>query len=152
MWRAIIVLGLLMGCAPRAALMSAPSELDLPTRSVFVTTQRGIDPDTRVLTSARSPQSRHMQLDITLPPNRQEGEVAFPFRKPDPETDMLVRDVTHFSTRSALISGVKRALSQSDEDRVQLYIHGYNNTFADGVLRTVQMAEDFDFNGVSAHY
>ena len=152
MWRALIVLGLLAGCAPRAALMSAPSGLDLPTRSVFVTTQRDIDPDTRVLTAARSPQSRHMQIDITLPPNRPEGEVAFPFRKPDPETDMLVSNVTPVGTQSALIAGIKRALSQSDEKRVQLYIHGYNNTFADGVLRTVQMAEDFDFNGVSAHY
>ena len=152
MWRALLFLVILAGCAPRAVLMSAPDQIDLPTRTIFVTTQRDLDPTTRQLTAARSALSRHMRLEITLPPSRGEGEIAFPTGKPDPETDMLVREYRPLASQSAMIAEVKQALRQSPESRVQLYIHGYNNTFADGVLRTVQMAEDFEFNGVSAHY
>jgi esterase/lipase superfamily enzyme len=35
---------------------------------------------------------------------------------------------------------------------VMLYVHGYNNSFADGVFRTVQLMHDFDLPGVGVHY
>jgi len=33
-----------------------------------------------------------------------------------------------------------------------LYVHGFNNTFGDGVLRLAQLSHDFRITGVSVHY
>ena len=38
------------------------------------------------------------------------------------------------------------------EKEVTLFIHGYNNSFFDGVFRTAQLAHDFDLPGVSLHF
>ena len=33
-----------------------------------------------------------------------------------------------------------------------IYVHGYNNSFSDGVLRLAQLSRDFEFDGVGVHY
>ena len=33
-----------------------------------------------------------------------------------------------------------------------IYVHGFNNTFADGVYRIAQLSHDFGFDGVAVHY
>jgi esterase/lipase superfamily enzyme len=152
MWRAALIVALLAGCAPRAALVAAPPNLDLATRTVFVTSQRGLDPETGRPGALRAEETRHQRFEITLPPDRAEGKVTFPIGKPDPQTDMLVSQSTPIATQKAMISAVRQNLARRPEKQIHLYIHGYNNTFADGVLRTAQMAEDFDFNGVSTHF
>jgi esterase/lipase superfamily enzyme len=65
---------------------------------------------------------------------------------------MLVAAEDTYPNEAVFIGQIQRAMARSADKDVLLYIHGYNNTFADGVLRTAQMAEDFGFKGVPVHY
>ncbi len=33
-----------------------------------------------------------------------------------------------------------------------VFVHGFNNTFADGLHRTAQIRHDFEIPGVAVHY
>lgn len=152
MWRALILLAILAGCAPRASLVSAPAQLDIPTRTVFVKSQRALDPTTGQFTAGRAPQATLRRFVISMPPGRDTGRVTYAVGTPDPTEDMLVLSDETYPSEGVFTDQIQRAVARSADKDVLLYIHGYNNTFADGVLRTAQMAEDFGFNGVPVHY
>lgn len=152
MWRAVFLVALLVGCAPRATLVAAPTQLDIPTRAVFVKSQRVLDPETGLFTAGRASEATLKRFAITLPPDRGTGKVTYAVGVPDPTTDMLVASNDTYASEAIFIGQIQRAVARSSEKEVLLYIHGYNNTFADGVLRTAQMVEDFAFSGVAVHY
>ena len=61
---------------------------------------------------------------------------------------MLVAASQSFETKQ----GFYNALGAADGNERLLYIHGFNNNHADGVLRAAQMAEDYEFEGPAIHF
>ena len=149
----IIALGLLAACAPRATLVTVPGlDPSLETRSVFVATTRAAA--NGQFGAARTGRPAFLRYDMTVPPLREKGGSPFLATKPDPQTQFLVRSRTDFQTSASFQSALSNALNQRNRAQREaiIFVHGFNNTFDEGVLRITQLAEDFDFDGVSVHY
>jgi len=157
MWRvAAVVLILLAGCTPRAALIPAPEGAEAPgaeIRRVYVGTTRARDAAGR-FGAERADTLSYGRLDISVPPMREAGSVVWPDGPPDPQTDFLVADSLALSGPSAFRADLTRALQERPPNAREavIYVHGFNNRFADGILRIAQLSRDFDLPGVAVHY
>jgi esterase/lipase superfamily enzyme len=148
----LIVLALLAGCAPRATLSPAPeAALDLPTRAVFVSTLRSAEG--AGFGAGRAPAPAYLRLDLTRPPERSPGAVRGSGRAPDPATDFLVADTARFADATAFRRDLRAALATAPTRREAIvYVHGFNNSFDESVLRLAQIADDFRMGGVAVNY
>jgi esterase/lipase superfamily enzyme len=73
---------------------------------------------------------------------------------PDPARDFLTTQASQFADAPGFQAGLSAALRQrarGDRD-VIIFVHGFNNTFAEGLYRLAQMAHDLDMPGVPVHY
>lgn len=148
-----LVLGL-SACAPRAELVFAPKAAAAnPTRTVFVATTR--QPEGAGFGSARAASPTYLRYDIAVPPLREPGAIETPSgKKLDPQTQFMATGRTVYPGASSFRSDLRSALNRrpGHQREAVIYVHGFNNTFDEGVLRITQLAEDFDMPGVSVHY
>lgn len=96
----------------------------------------------------------YLSVDVSVPPKREVGQIKIGMGETDPERHFVITGKQDFTSASALTSALRTALQKqprADRD-VLIYVHGYNNSFSDGVFRTVQMKHDFDLPGVVVHY
>ncbi len=151
---ALVLLLLLTACAPRAQLVMAPGAVTAnPVETVFVATTRGYRHPLK-FSDQRSAGIAWMRYDIAVPPERQPGEITWPTRAVDPETQFLVTKAQIFDGAGGFRRALTGALASrpADQREAIIYVHGFNNNFADGVLRITQLAHDFGFPGVAVHY
>ncbi|RFZ90098.1 alpha/beta hydrolase [Mucilaginibacter conchicola] len=59
---------------------------------------------------------------------------------------------TKFLTQDDFLNGVLSKLSESSEQDAFIFIHGFNTSFNDGILRTAQLAFDLGFKGAPIFY
>lgn len=156
--RALIALSLLVlvACAPRGQITYDPAAAGVgSTQRIFIGTTR-LDDGTDAFSRGRSFQPRFGRFDISIPPDRELGTLPWPPRNgaPDPRRHMLTVDGTMFDGasefRRALASEMTR--SRRSEREAVIFVHGFNNTFAEGVYRFAQMYHDMDLPGVPVHY
>ncbi len=151
----LIAFGLILvlsACAPRAQLVFAPDlTADLPTRSVFVATTRRLEDGELGAYRRQSP--TFLRYDISIPPARDIGEVSYAGQKINADTQFLAKSRAFYATRDDFRRDLRNALlhSRATKEAV-IYVHGFNNTFDEGVLRITQLAEDFNIGGVALHY
>ena len=148
-----LALVVLAACAPRAQLVFLPGEaVDLPTRAVFVSTTRL--PEGRSFGSKRASNPTYLRYGISVPPLRTPGQILWPRAAVDAETQFLATQrVRHADARSFRADLARALTGQARGEREALiYVHGFNNTFDEGVLRLTQLAVDFDVEGVAVHY
>ncbi|MGA9435019.1 MAG: alpha/beta fold hydrolase, partial [Roseobacter sp.] len=69
---------------------------------------------------------------------------------PDPRTEFAVVDPTVYATDQAFISAVNAELAKrpKGERNLMVFVHGYNNTTSDSVLRSAQFVNDSGYEGV----
>lgn len=150
---AIISLVLVIGCAPRPNLPIAPDIAgDLPNRTIFVSTTRVAEGAGFGARRAETPS--YLRLAISRPPKRTVGEIARQSGEPDPETDFVATARRDFADAAAFRSDLRREFrtNAAAVREAVIYVHGFNNTFDEGVLRLAQLSEDFDVAGVPVHY
>ena len=156
MRRHVFLLFLVFGlaaCAPRASLIFAPGlTADLPTREVFVATSRVFDG--KAFGSGRAQGLTYLRFDISIPPQREAGAIPTSRREVDPNTQFLVQGSTVYPDDTAFRNRIRTALNarRGGAREVIVYVHGFNNTFDEGILRLAQLAEDFGVGGVPVHY
>ncbi|NSX53590.1 alpha/beta hydrolase [Parasulfitobacter algicola] len=87
---------------------------------------------------------------VSVPPDRKPGDIRFPRRTPDPTRDFVLAGVDHFLDNRAFQSSLRREFSKlPKQDReATIYVHGFNNTFADSIFRNAQMKNDLGIPGV----
>ncbi len=154
----ILVLGaVLAACAPRGELTMMPEARGVGvTRGVFVATTRGMDLQTGQFTGDRQPANRFARLDISIPPDRKSGEISWP--KPghvaDPETQFVTLFQRFYATGPEFRGALSAALSvdRRGQREAVVYVHGFNNTFTEGVYRIAQLSHDLEMPGVAVHY
>jgi esterase/lipase superfamily enzyme len=145
-------------CGPRGTLTALPSGATPGTlRTVFVATTRTIDPDTGVYGGGRLRGSANFaRYDVSIPPMHSLGQITWPAkgRAPDPATDFLTTDVVPFDDAGAFRADLRATLAALPpaQREVTVFTHGFNNTFAEGLYRVAQMANDLEFRGVTVHY
>lgn len=151
---AILVLA---ACSPRGFVTVAPEAAVVgDVVPVFVGTTRSYDAASQTFSFARSENLTYGRFDISVPPNRDAGEIAFPGRRgpPDPTTDFLTtgRMVTPDAQAfEADLRAALRARPACTRETV-VYVHGFNNTFAEGLYRLAQLSHDLELPGIAVHY
>ena len=155
LWVMIVLLA--SACSPRGDLTMDPQAAAVgEVRSVFVGTTRGTDPATGQFGGDRSEVDRFARFDISIPPERVTGEIAWPkpHLKPNPATDFLTTDARTYPDPASFRRDLSAALASQPRGQREavVYVHGFNNTFSEGLYRIAQLSHDLEMPGVAVHY
>ncbi|MBW9116945.1 alpha/beta fold hydrolase [Rhizobium cauense] len=157
----VIMLLTLVGCGgPRAVLglptaASSSATEPLATVPIYVATTRARSDNLSLPYSAeRSKTLNFAKLDIGLPRNHVPGRVETSGQVPDPRRHFSARTYQPIADRQEMIRRLNAALAQrAPENReIFIFVHGYNNNFADSVFRNAQITYDYNIKSVSLHY
>lgn len=153
----ILTLATLAACAPRGHITMDPAAAQVgQVVPVFVGTTRKPDAATGQFGSGRLEGEDYVQLDISVPPDRKLGTIPFPkkYGPPDPHRDFLTTDQTLYASPAAFRADLARAIRAQPTGKREavVYVHGFNNTFAEGVYRIAQISHDLQVPGVAVHY
>lgn len=149
---AVILMMFVAACANRGTVTIVPPETPTgPVAQVFVGTTRAWEGGS--FGTARSEAMRFARYDIAVPPRRELGEIRFPPKhgKPDPATDFVATAVQIYGQEPQFRSDLSRALAANGGEAV-IFVHGFNNTFAEGLYRIAQLKHDLQVPGVMVHY
>lgn len=121
-------------------------------RKVFIaTTREATDAVGAFYSAERAPELGFASVLVSIPPTHVSGAIERPRRlPPDPATEFAVIEPTVYGSDAVFIAQLNRALAQlPPKDRnILLFVHGYNNTISDSILRIAQFVEDTDFTGI----
>lgn len=141
----------LAACAPRGEITVDPTAGRIgEVEEILVGTTRATDgPE-------RSEDVRYGRVDVSVPPERKPGTIKFPEKnkKPNPSTDFVTTQRLAYPSRESFRQAVRQQLrsrTERSEDAV-IFVHGYNNTFAEGLYRFAQFAHDLDMPGTYMHF
>ena len=156
----MIILLVLVGCGgPRAVLglptASSAGAEPLAIVPIYVATTRARSDNLSLPYSAeRSMMLNFAKLDIGIPQNHVAGRVEKSGRIPDPTRHFSARTYQPIATRQDFVRQLNVALAQkAPENReIFIFVHGYNNNFADSVFRHAQISYDYNIKSVSLHY
>lgn len=144
----------LTACAPRGEMVVLPDAAQIGTASpVFVGTTRKMVASTREFAGARSDTLTLARYDVSIPPVHQPGRIEWPGRRTpaDANTNFVVAGDVVFDTDRAFRADLARALRQSNGEAT-VFVHGFNNTFSEGLYRIAQLSHDLKVPGVTTHY
>jgi esterase/lipase superfamily enzyme len=143
----------LMACTPRGQVTLDPKAAAVgQVQRVFIGTTRGQEDDGS-FGNKRSEAVRFARYDISVPPDRKLGQITWPPRHGaiNPEKQFLTTDELVYQGERGFRSDLKAQLAVSGGEAV-IFVHGYNNNFAEGVYRVAQFAHDLKLPGSVVHY
>lgn len=158
--RPMLLVGLvvaLAGCGQRGFVTIDPVARNVGTiEQIFVGTTRAYDPETKTFGSERSPALSLAEYDISVPPIRKAGQIKWPKqgRPADPTTEFVTASETIFADASDFRKDLGKALraNKGTNRRAIIFVHGFNNTFGEGLYRLAQLSHDLDQPVVTVHY
>jgi esterase/lipase superfamily enzyme len=156
--RVLLVTLTLASCAPRGAIVLDPAAGGVGTlENVFVGTTRSVGTAAEDgFGSDRHPQLRFARLDVSVPPDRKAGNITWTRRgaQPDPRTDFLTTSQQVYADGSGFRADLARRLARMPKGNREavVFVHGFNNTFAEGVYRMAQLGHDLKMEGAAVHY
>ncbi|MBB4170762.1 MULTISPECIES: alpha/beta hydrolase [unclassified Rhizobium] len=135
------------GCANRAQdvlrpLAAAPTGTSRVTMLVATTRKPSDDPGS-LFSGDRGTAISLNSIDISIPPdrNRKIGEVQWPSRMPpNPQKEFAVTDVAKVQSEGKALDWYRR--NRNKRHQVIIFVHGFNNTYADAVFRFAQIVHD----------
>ena len=147
-----VIMGtLLVACAPRGTVTVVPATV---TRGyvapIFVATTRAPSANPFDFSHLRSAKVSMAQYDISIPPVHEIGQIEWPTGQPNIDEDMVTLNAREIPTRSDFINSANKYKKHGKEAVV--FIHGYNNTFAEGLYRFAQVVNDVEVKGPKYHY
>lgn len=151
--RKLLIILVLAGCAGRGDFVRAPEGVQGGTpETIFVGTTRALDGESYGF--GRSGEPSFLRYDIGIPSERQPGELNWPpkSRKPDGKRDFLVLDQRLFGSADEFGGALREAMKLRGQTDAVVYVHGFNNTMAEGVYRVAQMHHDLQVPGLAVHY
>jgi len=138
---------LLGSCMSRPENVLSPIVETAPAASkvdmlVATTRQRADDPGT-LFSGERGKAISIDNIVVSIPPdqNRKVGEVQWPRKLPgNPEKDFVTLKAERYTSGKQLTQWLDR--NRGPKRRVLVFVHGFNNTYADAVYRFAQIAHD----------
>ena len=119
---------------------------------IFVMTSRAPDRDQTVLFSGRrSPDLGLGRLSVSVPPGHRPGRIELSRSDmPDPQKHFTVTEPTLFATDRAFVAALQAELNRRPPGNrnVLVFVHGYNTSLSEAVLRLGQFVEDSGYKGV----
>jgi esterase/lipase superfamily enzyme len=156
-WAGIVCVLALAGCAPRGEITVYPAAKNIGTdKTIFVGTNRAYDAATGKFADARSRQLTFARYEISVPPVREVGKIEWPKKNGeiDPETQFLTTGATIFSSPNAFRDNLAREFREMPAGKrsATIFVHGFNNTFAEGLYRLAQLSYDLNVPKQIVHY
>lgn len=147
----------LAACTPRGEITLDPAAAQVgQIQQVYIGTTRRIDPSTGQFDAGRREGVTYARFDVSVPPDRKVGSIDFPEpgRPSDPRTQFLTTARTIYAGPAAFRAAVSRTLARQPRGAREavVYVHGFNNTFAESTYRMAQIAHDLDIPGVAVSY
>lgn len=148
----------LAACETRGRVIVVPEAAETgEVETVFIGTTRAADPETGdEFGYGRSAASRFLRLDVAIPPDRSAGQIRWTRDRatPNPNTDFLATGMQTYRGVADFRADLTRALARQSRGQreVTLFVHGYNNNFAEGAYRQAQLGHDLDVGGVLVNY
>lgn len=148
----------LAACEPRGEIIKDPTAAALGSvERLYIGTTRGTDPKTGALySSARSTGMHYLRLDVSVPPERMAGEIVWPRprQKPDPTRQFLATQQKAYASPAAFRADLRQAILNEPSRRREavVFVHGFNNNFAEGAYRLAQLGDDLDVRAALVHY
>lgn len=128
-----------------------PEKAEGPISTVFVGTTRGLE-GSGVFGGGRSEALRFARYDVAIPPQREVGEIKYPPpRRPNVATDFVTTDQRIYSAEADFRRDLSTALTANGREAI-IFVHGFNNTFTEGLYRIAQLRHDLEVPGVALHY
>ena len=125
---------------------------DLTRHRIFITTTREASEVVGAFySSGRAPELGLASVDVTVPPTHVVGQTERPRRlPPDPRTEFAVVDPVVYQSDASFIAAIDRELATRPPGQrgLLLFVHGYNNTTSDAILRLTQFVEDAGYEGL----
>lgn len=149
----------LASCSPPPELVGVDNP-DVPVASVesavmqkvFIASTRQATETVGAFYSAqRAPELGLASVLVSIPPTHVVGELERPKRlPPDPRTEFAIVEPTVYANDEAFIASVNRELQKIPigQRDILFFVHGYNNTTSDALLRLAQFVQDSGFQGV----
>lgn len=140
-------------CAPRGPIVVLPDVETGQEHRIFAATSRAPDM-TGWPGTARADDLGFLRIDVSVPENRDTGEVRLAGQMPDASREFVARSAAIYSDAPGFRDGLRRALSARPrgEREVVIYVHGFNTTFAEGVMRLAQLSADLHIDAVPVVY
>ncbi len=104
--------------------------------------------------TSRSAALSFADVRVSIPPDREPGDLNYPRRNVDPRRDFVAAGVETGLDRTAFEERLNERLSAlpAGERGVFVFVHGYNTDFAEGVFLQAQIAHDFEVPGTSVNF
>ena len=87
---------------------------------------------------------------ITRPPSR--AESRYDEYRFDPGRHFIIKTVDVIGTRELFLEDLTEAIDVSGRKEALVFVHGYNSSFADAVIRAAQLAVDLEIDGATVAY
>lgn len=148
----LILIMTVAACTPRGTMVVVPPETaEGPISTVFVGTTRGLE-GKGVFGGARSEELSFARYDVAIPPQRDIGEITYPVpRRPNVSTDFVTTAQRLYGADAEFRGDLSRALRENGREAI-IFVHGFNNTFTEGLYRIAQLRHDLEMPGVALHY
>ena len=154
LFQLVFVLLIAAACSDRTRILVAPEAAEIGTvEKAFVATLRA-PTDAGWFGGDRADALSYLDVDVAIPPDHNGGKIRVNHSRVAPKHFFTFTSRNDHKDRNGFVAALKRELASkpAGERDLMLYVHGYNNSFADGVFRTVQLMHDFDLPGVGVHF
>lgn len=143
-------------CEPRGniAYDLAPDQPGT-VETVFIGSTRAYERNEGGFGPRRDPNLRYAEFEVSIPPDHKAGEIEWPRgNKVDAATDFVTRRETIFPDATDFRSSLRGALQKLPRKNREavIFVHGYNNTFAEALYRVAQLKHDLDIPGIAVSY
>jgi len=156
----ILTLFLLSACSHSPQLIgidnpdkpAATVELAQKHKVFIATTRQATEVVGAFYSANRAPDLGFASVVVSIPPNHVPGQLERPRKMPpDPTKEFAIIQPLVYDTSAAFVQALNQSLSKlpRQEQNILLFVHGYNNTISDSILRIAQFVEDTDFTGVT---
>lgn len=153
----LALLVLVTGCAASPARLPVldPGEARGTVHPIYITTSRQpADDPAAHFGTRRSLTLNFARADVWVPHNRLPGEIDYPGRRPDPDTQFALTGWQDYDSRPDFARDLNHDLSELRfaERDVFVFVHGFNTPFSDGLYLNAQIINDFGLQTAFVHY
>ncbi|MCX8507603.1 MAG: alpha/beta fold hydrolase [Rhodobacteraceae bacterium] len=154
LWMALTV----AACVERGVVRVVPAARTIgQIEQIYIGTTRREDLQTGdVFGTRRQPDLRFARIDVSIPPQRVAGEITWPAkgRATDPTKQFVAVDQKIYASAALFRSELHHALAArpAHQRDAVIFIHGFNNNFAEGTYRLAQLGHDLKVGAVLVHY
>ncbi len=146
---AVLMSVAITGCATRVANVLQPPQVAVAASDasrvnmLVATTRKSSDDPGRLYSGERGTAISLNNVSVSIPPdrNRKIGKVQWPSRlPPNPQKEFAVLEAGKVATEGQAFKWFRK--NRNARRQVLIFVHGFNNTYADAVFRFAQIVHD----------